>query len=504
MPANKPGKRRSFWRKIFFCLVLLVLLFAILLAHPVFHLARAAWYDRNEIVPIPGGRANDASRLEETPVAEIWKIPDGEDAAEAQLAELIEYVRANHLKISIAGARHSMGGHTIYPGGIVIDMLPFNRMVLDETRNILHVQASARWFDIIKFLNAHGRSIFVMQSNDDFSVCGSLSVNCHGWQFGVPPIASTVESFRLMLPGGKIVKCSRAENPELFSLVLGGYGLFGVILDADLHVVPNERYRIERIPVSTADYAKVLAEKTSGTNDVAMIYGRLRVTSQKILQDGILNIFHRVPSTNLLVSALGDPKDRELERVIFRSGVNSDYGKELRWNAEKYFSSVLSGNYFDRNNILYEPSDWFSDHSTNSTDILVECFVPTNQFAPFVKDLQKIIPANQGDLLNVTVRDVNTDNDTFLRYADKNMISLVMLFSQKRDAEGEEKMTKMTQEMIAAALRHDGRYYLPYRLHATTEQFAEAYPQAKEFFVLKRKYDPDELFQNEFYIKYGH
>ena len=59
------------------------------------------------------------------------------------------------------------------------------------------------------------------------------------------------------------------------------------------------------------------------------------------------------------------------------------------------------------------------------------------------------------------------------------------------------------QEMVAAALRHDGRYYLPYRLHATTEQFAEAYPQAKNFFALKRKYDPDELFQNEFYLKYG-
>jgi len=64
-------------------------------------------------------------------------------------------------------------------------------------------------------------------------------------------------------------------------------------------------------------------------------------------------------------------------------------------------------------------------------------------------------------------------------------------------------MTKLTQEIIAAALRHDGRYYLPYRLHATKEQFNEAYPQAEDFFKMKRKYDSDELFQNEFYRKYG-
>ena len=45
-----------------------------------------------------------------------------------------------------------------------------------------------------------------------------------------------------MKADGIIVRCSRNENAELFSLALGGYGLFGVILDVDLQVVPNERY----------------------------------------------------------------------------------------------------------------------------------------------------------------------------------------------------------------------------------------------------------------------
>jgi hypothetical protein len=53
------------------------------------------------------------------------------------------------------------------------------------------------------------------------------------------------------------------------------------------------------------------------------------------------------------------------------------------------------------------------------------------------------------------------------------------------------------------ALAAGGRYYLPYRLHATPAQFRRAYPQADEFFNLKRRYDPQELFQNQFYVKYG-
>jgi hypothetical protein len=495
--------KRKFWKRIFLVLTFFFLLFLIFAGHPLFHLARTFWNDRNEILPIPDGKANDASRLDETVVAKTWKIPDDEAAAEKQLADLLQYARTNHLKISIAGARHSMGGHTIYPGGIVIDMLPFSRMELDETNLILHVQAGARWHDIIHFLNKRGLSVEVMQSNDDFSIGGSLSVNCHGWQFNRPPIDSTVKSFRLMLADGTIVKCSRMENQELFSLVLGGYGLFGIILDADLRVVPNEKYKIERIPVSSADYVKILAKKTSSANDVAMVYGRLRVTQENFLQDGIINIFHRLPSTNRLVSGLGPLKNTMLERTIFRGGVQDDYGKELRWNAEKFFSSYLSGDIFERNAILYEPSDWFSDRSTNTTDILVECFVPPERFEPFLKEMRKVIPQDHGNLLNVTVREVNPDDDSYLRYADKKMISLVMLFSQTRDATGEEKMAKMTQEIVAAALQQDGRYYLPYRLHATPEQFNEAYPQAKKFFELKRKYDPDELFQNEFYLKYG-
>jgi len=495
--------KQKLWKKILPGLGLLFVLLLVLVAHPVFHLAKAVWNDRDEITPTPVGKINDASRLDETNVANFWKIPPDSAAAEQQLAGLLQFARTNHLKVSIAGARHSMGGHVIYPGGIAVDMLPFNRMELDATNRILHVQSGARWSEVIPFLNAQGLSVEVMQSNDDFSIGGSLSVNCHGWQFNRPPIASTVESFRLMLADGRIMKCNRTENRELFSLVLGGYGLFGIILDVDLRVVPNEKYQIERIIVSAADYVSVLDQKTAPASDVAMVYGRLNMTAENFLREGIINVFHRLPATSPVVTSLNDPGKSELKRALFRGSVGDEYGKQLRWDAEKWLDPFFSGNQADRNGILFVPANWYLDHTQKSTDILMECFVPPAQFEPFLEELRKIIPGDRVDLLNLTVRHMNRDDDTFLRYADKDMIALVMFFSQTRDAQGEENMKTAAQEIIAAALRHAGRYYLPYRLHATPEQFAQAYPQAKAFFELKRKYDPDELFQNEFYLKYG-
>ena len=98
---------------------------------------------------------------------------------------------------------------------------------------------------------------------------------------------------------------------------------------------------------------------------------------------------------------------------------------------------------------------------------------------------------------------MNANKDTFLRYADQPMIAFVMLFVQDRTIVGETRMQALTGDLIDAVIEFEGRYYLPYRLHATREQFHRAYPQAREFFNRKGEYDPEELFQNQFYIKYG-
>ncbi len=208
-------------RRRWFAILLLPVIGVLALScRPAFHLIDTALNDRNEIKPTPIGIADDASRLNATKVAKIWDLPGDDVEAQRQLRQLMQEARTRKLRVSIAGFRHSMGGQTIYPGGIVVNMLPHNQMQLDEQKDILHVQAGARWADILPFLDAHRRSVAVMQSDNSFSVGGSLSVNCHGWQHNRPPIASSVESLHLMTADGKVLRCSRTENAELFSLVL--------------------------------------------------------------------------------------------------------------------------------------------------------------------------------------------------------------------------------------------------------------------------------------------
>jgi hypothetical protein len=44
-------------------------------------------------------------------------------------------------------------------------------------------------------------------------------------------VVDVVQRFQLLLADGRIVEVSRDEHQELFSLVIGGYGMYGVILD---------------------------------------------------------------------------------------------------------------------------------------------------------------------------------------------------------------------------------------------------------------------------------
>jgi FAD/FMN-containing dehydrogenase len=483
----------------------LVLVSAAVVGFPSYYWSRAWFRDRPVTEVLPAGYVDDASRLNRTHVAETWSIPSDRESAERQLRELIDRARQQNLHVAIGGARHSMGGHTITPEGVVIDMLPFNHMELDAKRQILHVGAGARWSQIIPYLDARGFSVAVMQSNNDFSVGGSISVNCHGWQQNHAPIASTVESLRLMKADGSIVTCSRRENRELFSLVLGGYGLLGVILHVDLQVVANERYRAEVETVAADRYATRFAEKVNASPDIGMVYGRLCVVpgEKTFLRHAVLTVFRQAPCDAKEIPALTSPQLSSLRRAVYRAQLGSDVGKELRWRAEKMFGEQISKNYVSRNQLLDEEAAVYQEKNADRTDILHEYFIPTKRVPDFLNRAHEVIPRHDVDLLNVTIRNLREDHDSFLRYADQDLFAFVMLFSQARTPEAERQMQSLTTELIEAALACGGRYYLPYRLHATKEQFARAYPQTAEFFKRKRQYDPTGLFENQFSLKYG-
>ena len=69
-------------------------------------------------------------------------------------------------------------------------------------------------------------------------------------------------------------------------------------------------------------------------------------------------------------------------------------------------------------------------------------------------------------------------------------------------ARAEADMARMTREMIDAVTALGGSYYLPYRPHATREQFRAAYPRWEAFVRTKREADPGLSLRNAFWDRY--
>lgn len=76
----------------------------------------------------------------------------------------------------------------------------------------------------------------------------------------------------------------------------------------------------------------------------------------------------------------------------------------------------------------------------------------------------------------MTLRFVDTDEQALLSYAPRPRIAAVMSFTQEMTHRSEADMARMTTALIEAVLAIGGSYYLPYRPHATRDQFQRAYP----------------------------
>lgn len=341
-----------------------------------------------------------------------------------------------------------------------------------------------------------------MQSNHDFSLGGTLSVNAHGWPAPFGPFCSTVRSLRLMLADGSVVDCSRSKNEELFTLFCGGYGLFGVVLDAEVEMVENVLLLPEHEFLRAENFGERF-EKTVRSSGMRMSYGRLSVARGDFLRDAILVSYRQLTAQpEKMPPASTSTAFQFLSRNVFRAQIGSDGGKRTRWFAEKQLAQRLAGRRFTRNSLLNYPVASLAGNDPNRTDILHEYFLPPSRLEDFLQACREQIPGSGQDLLNVTLRYVDADTTSVMSFARGPRIGAVMLFSQRLGDVDERPMQELTGKLIDRALNLGGSYYLPYRLHARKDQMRTAYPRMEEFAAKKRHYDPKLLFRNALWDRY--
>jgi FAD/FMN-containing dehydrogenase len=326
--------------------------------------------------------------------------------------------------------------------------------------------------------------------------------NCTCLAIAIPPPGS-----------GDFSRLTTAKATEVFTPPSDpAAAVFGIILEVELRVVPNELYKAQEFSAAAGNYAaRYDSLVVRSGQPVGLAYGRVSVAPGSwFLRDARVIRFVRVNATagsvtNTVRDNGGDfslrPSEIALARAAFRASAGSRFGKVARWTIERFHGQTHRT--LSRNGILQTPSDWFANRDPKYVEILHEYFVPPDRLYDFLIQARSVLRQKDNvDLLNVTVRKVKRDDITMLAYAREDAFGLVMLFRYSATPQADEQMAATTRELIRAALDCRGSYYLPYRPHATLDQFRRAYPRCAEFYQLKRKYDPGELFENMFYLNY--
>jgi FAD/FMN-containing dehydrogenase len=457
-----------------------------------------------------GGSINDASCLNRTFVLGLVQVATADDVRNA-----LQFARQSRVKVSIAGVRHSMGGHAFARNAIVLDMTRFNRMSLDAEQRVLTVQAGATWHDIQTYL--HPRfAVKAMQSTDIFTVGGSISVNAHGMDHLAGSVGHTIRAMRVMLPDGSVREVTRSSDPRLFRLIVGGYGLFGVILDADLDVTPNVVYRSDRRVLDYVRFPSVFASEIASDPSIGLMYAHLSTSPGSLLRELFLYSYRRIAETGVTIPPLGEISQIKLRRLVFNLAKHGSMLGRLKSAVEKHLeprleSCPISRNQamsegesclVSRNNPMHDSVPYLRNDLPEETDILHEYFIPRDQFVPFVDALRQIVVDERAHLLNASVRVVRRD-DTFLSYAPDDAFAIVLYLNQSTDAEGNARMARLTRLLIDLCAQVKGRFFLPYQLHYTPEQLERSYPEIREFFRAKQENDPDGLLTSTFYERYS-
>lgn len=477
--------------------------------------------DATDVLPAPkatpvaliqrGGTINDASCMNRTPVAAITRPDSVRD-----LREVLAFAAVEGLRVTAAGARHSMGGQAFTRNGLVIDMRGFADLSIDEGRRTLTAGAGATWAEVLRFLNPRELSVSSMQGVDILTVGGSVAVNAHGTDHRSGSVASTVRSLDVMLADGRLVHVDRTSDPQLFRAVIGGYGLFGVIVSVELDLAANEVYAFDQ-QVITADRFPAIYERQIAANPrVHLAYAHLSTAAGSLLDEAILYTYSTTGIRDEHPPALGEIGWVRSSRLMLNLSKTGRVGQWLKWSGQKHVlpwfrpcheqrNEALAESeacLISRNQALYTSLGALRNKIPDDTDILQEYFLPRDQAVGFIAAARQVLRDEGLVLVNASIRVVHAD-DVMLSYAPTDRFAVVLYVNQKTTPEGDARMAEATRRLIDHAIDRGGTFYLPYQLRYDQQQLHRAYPDIDTFFALKRRYDPDERFSNHLYERYA-
>jgi FAD/FMN-containing dehydrogenase len=427
-----------------------------------------------------------------------------------QLSEIIKAACARKVPVAIAGGRHAMGGQQFLQNGLLLDLTALDRVLeFDSANGTVRCEAGATWprlLDQLERLQTTASTFWTFAQKqtgaDNLTLGGAVAANIHGRGLKFKPFIQDILSLDLVGSDGRLIRCSRHENSELFRLVIGGYGLFGVVYSVTLQLVRRQPVK-RMVQVITSDLVIPLFDAAIARG---ALYGDFQFAidpkSDDFLHRGVFATYEPAPGQvppanqnhlrpqdweNLLYLAHAD------KAAVYRAYTGhyqSTHG-QIYWSDTHQMSHYAEG--------YHQKIDHLCAANCTRSEMITELYVPRRSLAAFLHSVRIFARRYGWNIIYGTVRLIEQDDESFLAWAREPWACVIFNLCVEHSTRGMEDAKNAFRALTQIAINYAGNYYLTYHKWATPDQLLACYPQFPEFLRAKTRFDPDEIFISNWY-----
>jgi len=440
---------------------------------------------------------------------------------EHQCRETIAFCQRHDLSICARGGAYSYGDVILNDRNLILDTSKFNRILgFDEDTGRITVEPGVTMIEVLQHVLHKRFDLASIPSESTITVAGALGCNVNGrdgWRVG--NFGDQVVALKLLTASGELMELDRNTDGDVFRAVIGGMGLLGIVTRVTLQLqkIPSPFLEISRQPVRDIDRLLDHMRDVEANSDFAVVWldptakgsrlGRAVVHATKwVAREGtpdelkaqVAGSFERLqkrlqqsrmvaPVTRLIVSTM--LQFQRLSVTSFNAFYFHYSRLRHRLHSADNVESFLRYN-FDASFII--PS---ASAVCGPLGYTLQVTVPRSDARAAISRMIALVQASPCRPPKVIVR-VHRVDDYLISFCEDGYSLNFELHPKQRHVE---RMDRFVDQLVECVIEYGGKVHLAKDTVLTRDQFQRLFPRHPEFLAMKRRLDPDELFQSDMY-----
>lgn len=387
-----------------------------------------------------------------------------------------------------------------------IDHAQFDRILsFDKANKSIEVEAGISLGKLYDFLIEHELFLATQPGHPRITVGGCVAPDIHGKnQFMDGTCINQVDSLKLFHPSHGVIELSQEQNPELFRLTCGGYGLTGNIISCKLKLksIPSDMAKVTLRPITCIEELPTFLRQSAKEADFIFSWHDFNIRGKDFgkgfIQEGrfIANSSHSekaIVRKKAAEQSLNAETRGSLPFPIFNSfsvaAMNALYG--AKGNKGSCFHLSLFDSIFPIQNVKELYFKFFGAAGFHE----YQAVIPENNFGLYIEGVRHALHKRNIPVTLASAKLFAGQQD-LLRFTGDG-ICFAMNFSRGQEA------NELMQELDRLVAQCKGIPNIIKDSRLSKEVVAKCFPEYERFRSLLHQFDPKRIYRSELSERLG-